>query len=118
VCSARLNLLAAGVHNDEVTFMEMFMRMHMLAAAAGLAMLTPFAALAQEPAGAAQEPANTGQIAPMAQPIAAIKPAGNPIVCEYYYYEGTVIRRPDCRTLHQWERQRYVEQRFVEELEN
>ncbi|HTT81910.1 MAG TPA: hypothetical protein VMF67_00355 [Rhizomicrobium sp.] len=87
------------------------MRTHLLAAIAGLVILGPFAAFAQEPAD------TPDHSAPAAQPVSADKPVNNPIVCENYYHEGTIIRRPDCRTLHQWERRRYAEQRFIEEFQ-
>lgn len=104
-----LRALAETRQNRDVTFLETSMRTHMLAAVAGLAMLAPFAAFAQEPA-------TTAQAVPPAQPVSAVKPA-NPVVCENYYYEGTVIKQPDCRTLHQWERRRYAEQRFIEQFQ-
>lgn len=43
--------------------------------------------------------------------------ATDPLVCHYYYYEGTVIRRPVCLTRHEWERQRLLQQRLIREFQ-
>ena len=52
------------------------------------------------------------EAAPSVQP-ASVNPAGQALICRYYTYEGTVIRRRDCRTAHQWERLRLDTQRDV-----
>jgi hypothetical protein len=52
-------------------------------------------------------------------PVKAVSVAtpANPVVCRYYYYEGTVIRRPVCVTAHEWQRQRLLQQRLIREFQ-
>ena len=75
------------------------MRILLIAAAVAL---TPFAASAS---GAP----------PVVQPASVQQ--GQPLVCHYYYYEGMVLRRPDCRTASEWNHRRIDEQRFVREFQ-
>jgi hypothetical protein len=62
-----------------------------------LGLLTPGIALAQN--APASEPA------PTLEPVSA-NPAGAPLICKYYYHNGEILRRRDCRTVHEWERLR------------
>jgi len=41
---------------------------------------------------------------------AASNPTGSPLICKYYYYNGQILRRRDCRSAHEWERLRYQTQ--------
>jgi hypothetical protein len=68
-----------------------------LALVACLGLLTSGMALAQS--APASEPA------PSLEPISA-NPAGAPLICKYYYHNGEILRRRDCRTAHEWERLR------------
>ncbi|HEY6577683.1 MAG TPA: hypothetical protein VIY09_00040, partial [Rhizomicrobium sp.] len=95
--------------NPGATYMEISMRIHHIGLVSGLAMLAPFAAFAADPAAPAADsppPAQAASLAP-----------SNPVVCHYFYYQGTVIKRPDCLTLHQWERRRLTEQRSIREFQ-
>lgn len=78
------------------------MRIRLIGIASGLAMLAPLAAFAQQTAPAPDS-------APAAQAASAVQP-DNQIVCSYSYYQGTIIRRPVCRTRHEWNRIRRYEQ--------
>ena len=71
------------------------MRIQLIGLATALSIAAPLAAFAGEPGDATET----------AQP-AAVEQQDNPMVCHYYYYEGMVIRKPTCRTQHEWERRR------------
>jgi hypothetical protein len=75
--------------------------MRMIIAAAALALLAPAAALAESPAPA----------------IVAAGAQGQPLVCRYYYHEGQVIRRPVCKTEHEWIRDRLREQQDISQYQ-
>jgi hypothetical protein len=62
-----------------------------------LGLLTPEIVLAQS--------APTSEPAPTLEPVSA-NPAGAPLICKYYYHNGEILRRRDCRTAHEWERLR------------
>jgi hypothetical protein len=64
-----------------------------LAAAAMLCM--PMAALA--------DPAAPTVVSAAAQP-------GEPLLCHYYYHDGTLVRRPVCKTEREWIRIRLQQQ--------
>jgi hypothetical protein len=72
-------------------------------------MLAPLAAFAADPAAAPES-------VPTAQTI-AVQQQDNPVVCNYFYYEGMVIKQQICRTKHEWERRRLAEQRFIREFQ-
>jgi len=82
------------------------MRIQLIGLGSALAILVPLATLAGEPENTAES----------AQPVAVEQPA-NPVVCHYFYYEGTVIHQQICRTKHEWERRRFAEQRFIREFQ-
>ncbi len=51
------------------------------------------------------------QNAPYSEPAptvtpAAANPTGAPLICKYYYYNGRVLPRRDCRTANAWEQER------------
>lgn len=79
------------------------MRIRLIAIAAGLALSAPLAAFADNSAVTAQ-------------PVSLATQA-NPVVCHYYYYEGMLVRRPDCRPQHQWDRRRLEMRRYIEEFQ-
>ena len=66
--------------------------------AAAIAVLAPAAASADPP---------TPQIE------SAGSHAGEPLICHYYYHEGSLIRRPICKTERQWIRERLRQQAEV-----
>ena len=76
------------------------MRLIVLAAVLGL--LAPIAASAED-----------------AQPV--MQPASvqqkQPLICHYFYHEGMVIRRPDCRTAEAWTYRRIHEQEYFREFQ-
>jgi hypothetical protein len=71
---------------------------------ASLAVLTCFGMLVPTLALAQNAPAS--EAPPSIQPASA-NPAGTPLICKYYYYNGQILRRRDCRSAHEWERVRY-----------
>jgi hypothetical protein len=79
--------------------MEVSMSIRILGIAAGLSVLLPLAVFA--------DPATTTTATAQADPV----------VCHYYYHEGSVINRPDCLTRHQWERRRLAQQRYIREFQ-
>ena len=38
---------------------------------------------------------------------------GEPLICHYYYYDGSLLRRPICKTEHEWIRERIRQQADV-----
>jgi hypothetical protein len=79
------------------------MRIRLIAITGGLAAFVPLAAFAADPA-------------PVAQPVSTASQP-NPVVCHYFYHEGFVIKRPDCRPQHEWDRRRLEEQRYIREFQ-
>ena len=73
------------------------MRTSIIATASFLGLLAPALAFAQDP-----------QPAPALQPASVAHP--EPLICHYFYHEGALIRRPDCRTQREWDRIRYETQ--------
>jgi hypothetical protein len=82
------------------------MRIQLTGLASALAIVAPLAAFAGEP----------GNTTGAAQPV-AVEQQDNPVVCHYYYYEGTVIKRPACRPQHEWERRRFALQRDIQDFQ-
>ncbi|HEX4079245.1 MAG TPA: hypothetical protein VHX61_10280 [Rhizomicrobium sp.] len=82
------------------------MRIQLIGLVSALAILAPLAGVAAEP----------GNTAGTAQPV-AVEQQTNPVVCHYFYYQGTVINQQICRTKHEWERRRFAEQRFIREFQ-
>jgi hypothetical protein len=70
------------------------MRSSTFAIATCLGLLAPVAAVAQDP-----------QPAPTLEPASVA--GSQPLICHYYYHEGSLIRRKDCRSPHQWDRIRH-----------
>jgi hypothetical protein len=83
--------------------MERFMRLRFVTLAAVLATLAPAAAFAD-------------QASPFVSPVSTVRP-GEPLLCDFYYHEGDVIRRQDCRTKDQWNRLRLETQREISEFQ-
>ncbi len=79
------------------------MRIQSIILIAGL--LAPCAALADQDGSQAGAPGATMQ------------PASQQVVCNYYYHEGTVIRRPFCMSQAEVERRRLETQRLVREYQ-
>lgn len=78
------------------------MHINAIAVAAGLVVLAPLAALAAD-------------AAPTVQRVSVQK--DQPLICHYYYHEGMLISRPDCRTADQWTHRQLDEQRFLREFQ-
>jgi hypothetical protein len=74
-----------------------------------LGLLAPGMALAQS--APASEPA------PSLEPVSA-NPAGAPLICKYYYHNGEILHRRDCRTAHEWERLRSRNQSDLSDFQN
>jgi hypothetical protein len=64
----------------------------------------------------AAEPATAPESVPPAQAVAVAQQA-DPVVCNYFYHEGSVIKKPTCMTKHQWERRQLEEQRYIREFQ-
>jgi hypothetical protein len=79
------------------------MRVRFVTLAAVLATLPPAAAFAD-------------QASPFVSPVSTVRP-GEPLLCDFYYHEGDVIRRQDCRTKDQWNRLRLETQREISEFQ-
>ncbi|HEY1614901.1 MAG TPA: hypothetical protein VGF97_14535 [Rhizomicrobium sp.] len=78
------------------------MRKHAMALVAGLTILAPLASQAQTPD----------------HPVGAtMTTASDQVVCDVYYHEGSVIRRPVCGTKAWWTRRRLVAQQNIEEFQ-
>ena len=43
--------------------------------------------------------------------------AGEPLICHYYYHEGSLVRRPICKTERQWVRDRLRAQTEVSDFQ-
>jgi hypothetical protein len=54
--------------------------------------------------------------APTMQP-ASVNPAGAPLICKYYVYNGQVLPRRDCRTESQWRHMRQDTQQTFRQLQ-
>jgi len=52
---------------------------------------------------------------PTVQPVSVQQ--GQPLICHYYYHQGMVIGRPDCRTADQWKHRQIDDQRFLREFQ-
>ena len=78
------------------------MRIQLIGLASALAIVAPLAAFAGEP----------GNTTESAQPV-AMEQQTNPVVCHYFYHEGTVIKQQVCRPQHEWERRRFALQRDI-----
>ncbi len=79
------------------------MRLRSVTLAAVLATLTPAAAFADE-------------ASPIVRPVSTMRP-GEPLLCDFFYHQGDVIRRQDCRTRAQWNRLRLETQREISEFQ-
>lgn len=79
------------------------MRLRFIALAAGLATLAPAAAFADE-------------ASPIVRSVSIERP-GEPLLCSFFYHQGDVIRRQDCRTRDQWNRLRVETQREISEFQ-
>lgn len=95
------------------------MRIRFLTLAAGFSVLLPLAASAADqatttPPPAASEPDASATASPTAPATAA---QADPVVCHYFYWQGSLIRRPDCRTVSQWHRERLAQQRWFREFQ-
>jgi hypothetical protein len=64
------------------------------------------------PVAASADPANQA-----ASPSATVQPASEQVVCNYYYHEGTVIRRPFCMTQAEVVRRRLDTQHLIQEYQ-
>lgn len=80
------------------------MRLRFIAMTAGLAALVPLTALANPDA------------APVIRAVSTVQP-GEGLVCDYFYHQGDLIRRQDCRTRAQWNRLRVETQREITEFQ-
>jgi hypothetical protein len=78
-----------------------------LSAVAGFALFIPVAALAQSAPASAPAPAPS---------VSTATPDGQ-VICKYYYYNGRVLPHPECRTAHEWERDRFETQKNVREFQ-
>ena len=78
------------------------MRISSIAVAAALGILAPLAASAAD-------------VPPTIQPASVQK--DQPLICHYYYHEGMLIGRPDCRTADQWTHRQLDDQRFLREFQ-
>lgn len=70
--------------------------------AATVALLAPAGAMADPPAPAVQS--------------AGAHP-GEPLLCRYYYYEGRLLPRPECKTARAWIRERLRQQADVSDMQ-
>ena len=43
--------------------------------------------------------------------------SGETLICHYYYHDGSLIRRPICKTEHEWIRVRLREQADISEFQ-
>ena len=85
------------------------MRIRLLGLVSGLALFVPLAAFAEEPGN--QQEVTT----PAAQQQAM--QVSDPVICHYYYHEGTVIPRQYCRTRSAWTRYRIRQQADITEFQ-
>lgn len=81
---------------------------HILIVAACASVLVPNFALAQN--------------APVSEPAPSVtapssNPAGEPLICRYYYYNGRLLPRRDCRTAKQWQRVRLDTQQNITDFQ-
>jgi hypothetical protein len=83
------------------------MRIQAVILVAGLSALAPFMAYAAEPDSVASTP-----MTPAVQEASA-----DQVVCNYFFHEGAVVRRPTCLTRGQWERRRLEMQRSIIEYQ-
>lgn len=84
------------------------MKLSFLTVAACANILTSGVAMAQN--APISEPAPTIQ-------AASANPTGAPLICKYYYYNGHMLPRRDCRTAHEWERIRYSTQQSISDFQ-
>jgi hypothetical protein len=92
--------------------------MRMTKLAAIVAICTPLAALADPlapPAPAAPPETALSHTAPTIESAGA-RP-GEALICHYYYYQGAIVRRPICKTEHEWIRYRLQQQADVNQFE-
>jgi hypothetical protein len=75
--------------------------MRTIIAAAAVALLAPAAALAASSAPA----------------IVSTGANGQQLICRYYYHEGQVIRRPECKTEPEWIRDRLRVQQDISQYQ-
>lgn len=80
--------------------------MPMAALLAGL--LVPAAALAQN--------APNSEPTPTVEP-SSVNPSGARLICKYYYYNGRMLPRRECRTAREWENYRYATQQNIREFQ-
>ena len=78
------------------------MRKTILAFAAVMAFIAPCAAQPHDAAPAVQS--------------AGANP-GDALICHYYYHQGTLIRRPICKTEHEWTRTRLQAQAEITDFQ-
>lgn len=78
------------------------MRINVIAVAVALGALAPLIASAAD-------------VAPTIQPASVRKE--QPLICHYYYHEGMLISRPDCRTADQWTHRQLDDQRILREFQ-
>lgn len=78
------------------------MRIHSVVLVAAFGALVPLAASA-------------ANVAPTLQPASVQK--DQPLICHYYYHEGMLINRPDCRTADQWTHRQLDDQRILREFQ-
>jgi hypothetical protein len=78
------------------------MRTTILALASVMAFIAPCAAQPHDAAPAVES--------------AGARP-GEALICRYYYYQGTVIRRPVCKTEHEWIRARFQTQAEITDFQ-
>jgi hypothetical protein len=81
---------------------EDFMRTTILTLASVMAFIAPCAAQPHDVSAAVES--------------AAARP-GEALICQYYYYQGTLIRRPICKTEHEWIRARLQQQAEVADFQ-
>jgi hypothetical protein len=84
--------------------MERSMRLRFVAMIAGLATLVPLTAFADPDAP------------PVIRAVSTVHP-GEALVCDFFYHQGDLIRRQDCRTRSQWNRLRVETQREISEFQ-
>ena len=80
------------------------MRLRFVAMTAGLAALVPLTAFANPDA------------APVIRAVSTVHP-GEGLLCDYFYHQGDLVRRQDCRTRAQWNRLRVETQREISEFQ-
>lgn len=76
--------------------------MRIIIVAAAMALFAPAAALADPP---------------QPQVESAGAHPGEPLICHYYYHEGSLVSRPICKTERQWIRERHRQQAEVSEFQ-